>query len=137
DDVTFALGDEDQIVLSISQSMGDSDGLLETFELRNYEDGTSLDTTAAGAAGTEIQSTTVTFDFTDASFTVPAGTTKRLAVYSNTQELEDTGDSIQVWLDDSAATNLIFSIDGVDTSTFDDAVIIFRGDIYAGAFSKP
>ncbi|MBI2452928.1 MAG: hypothetical protein HYV55_01745 [Parcubacteria group bacterium] len=137
DDVTFSTGDADQIVLNVSQSITDSDGALETFELRNYETGTSLDTTAAGATGTEIQSTTVTFDFTDASFTVPAGTTKRLAVYSNTQELEDTGDSIQVWLDDSAATNLIFSIDEVNTSTYDDAVIIFRGDIYAGALVRP
>ncbi len=130
--VTFSGGDK--IVLNISQSINDSNGTLNAFELRDYDTGISLDTTAAGGAGSEVQSATVTFDFTDATLTIPAGTTKRIAVYGNTQELEDTGDSIQVWLDDSRPDNLAWGIDGI--GPYHRADIILRGDVYAGALQK-
>lgn len=130
--VTFSSGDK--IVLNISQSINDSNGTLNAFELRDYDTGTSLDTTAIGGAGTEVQSTTVTFDFTAADLIVPAGQTKRVAVYSNTQELEDEGDTIQVWLDDSYPGNLAWSVNGI--GPYNRADIILRGDVYAGALQK-
>ncbi|MEK7509977.1 MAG: hypothetical protein AAB567_00235 [Patescibacteria group bacterium] len=133
EDVTF--NSTSLLTVSLSQSINDSDGNLEVFTLKD-QDGTTLDATAAGSAGSEQSSTSVTFDFTTDSFTIPAGQTKKLYVYSDTLELEDNGDAIQLWLDDNlAADKLEWGIDAIGEYEYPN--IIFRGDIFAGSLVNP
>ena len=134
EDVTFQNGDGNTLTISVSQTMTDSDGLLNAYTLKD-EDGTTLDTTAAGAAGTEDSSVTVQFDFSTADFTVSAGLARKLYVYSSTMEFEDDGDTIQVWLDDDTATNIDWGINQL--GSYNHADKIFKNDIFGGSFVNP
>jgi hypothetical protein len=133
EDITFSSGDANNFTVSVSVTIGDSTDAAESFELKD-EDGTSLDTvsTDLSVVGGDID---LAFDFTDSAFTVPAGQTKKLYVYGDTGDLEDDGDAIQLWLDDSTATFIDWSIDS--TGSYNHADKIFRGDLFAGSFSNP
>jgi len=128
EDVTFeqAIG---KLIVGISR-VQDSDNVANTWLLKD-QDGTLLDSNAAVAD----TATSVTFDFTTAGLTVPAGTTKSFFIYADTTEFEDNGDVIQVYLDDTS-TNIEWSVNG-DSTDYYDADKIFRNDIYAGAFVNP
>jgi len=133
EDITF--NTSDQIVIQISTSWQTSDGVAGVWSLKDG-DGVLLDTTnvteGSGA------NTTVTFGFTDSTFTIPAGETKQLKVYGDTHEYTDGTtwtDQIQLWLDDAADANCTFGIDGTGGNA--EGKIIFKGDIYAGNFVMP
>lgn len=115
------------ITIAVAASVNDGSG-VKTWTLKDG-DGNTLDTVSAIAT-----TTSVTFDFTDRAFTVPAGTTKYLEVYLDTTQFEDDGDSIYLWLDDSANTNIQWSIDG--TGEYGHAGIIFKGDPVGGTLQK-
>jgi hypothetical protein len=132
EDVTFEAAGVGGLVVKMDRSRGDSDGTADTWTLKD-SDGNTLDSTTV-ADGTA--NTTVTFDFTTAGFTVPAGTTRSLEIYADTSDFEDNGDTIQVYLDDSTAANIDWSINN-DAASYFDADKIFRGDIYAGSFTNP
>ena len=70
------------------------------------------------------------------SLTVPANQTVPIYIYSDTTELDTTGDAITLWLDDSTAGNLDFGIDSLSNS-YQRANIIWRGDIFAGSLVNP
>ena len=128
EDVTFEVSSSD-ITVNVSRVQTDSDGSSNTWTLKN-QDGTTLDT----ATVTDTASTVV-FDFASSELTVPAGLTRSLFIYADTTEFEDDGDTVQLYLDDTA-TNLDWSINnnGVE---YNDADKIFRGDIYTGSFVNP
>jgi hypothetical protein len=133
EDITFQSGDSNQMVVTVSISANDSNDGADTFTLKDG-DGTSLDSVTIDVASGGAQ--TLTFDFTDSDFTIPAGTTKPLWLYGDLSDLEDDGDSIKAWLDDGTATNLDYGIDGEATDS-DRADIIWRGDIFAGTLVNP
>ncbi len=116
------------ITVAIAASVNDGGGTSVTWTLKDG-DGNSLDTVSAAAT-----TTSVTFDFSDRAFTIPAGTTKYLEVYTSTTVFEDDGDSIYAWLDDSTGTNIQWSIDG--SGEYNHAAIIFKGDPVGGTLQK-
>jgi len=129
EDVTFE-ADSGRLVINISRVQNDTDGVADTWTLKD-QDGNVLDT-----ASVADSDTTVTFDFHSSAFTVPAGQTKSLMVYANTDEFEDDGDTLQLYLDDNSSTNITWSINN-NGATYHEADKIFRGDIYAGSFVNP
>lgn len=133
EDVTFEkaadIATDNTITFGISSVQGDGTS-AQTWTLKDGN-GTTLDTESVA-----YDATTVEFEFTDATFTVPAGETKSLFVYADTTEKEDNGDTIQVYLDDGTATNINWSIN-LDDGNYADADKIFRNDIYAGSFVNP
>ena len=116
--------------MNISQSLNDSDSDEETFILKD-QNGTTLDTVTAFAES----ASSITFDFTDSSFVVPAAQTKQLYVYGNVLEFEDDGDVIQMWLSDDSPNNICYGIDGAGNTC--NATEIFAGDIFAGVLVNP
>ena len=77
----------------------------------------------------------IPFTFKNGVFTIPAGTTKQLYVYTDTTDFEDDDDFIQLWLSDKIGGDISWGIDGSGDYRNDD--IIFRGDIYAGTLVNP
>lgn len=75
-------------------------------------------------------------DFASRDLIVAAGTEEIVSVYLDTTELATAGNSVQVWLDDAADANLIWSIDG-NLANYSTGTITFRGDKYAGSLVKP
>lgn len=132
-DVTFQSGDTNIFSVQV-QVVGDDTAGTETITLKD-QDGTTLD-----AASTITSATGVTqIDFTMAAVgaavgtTIPAGQTKYFYIYANTSDLEDNGDVIQVWLDDTAA-DVTFGING--TGAFAVGAIVNRGDQFGPVLSR-
>ena len=130
EDITFE-STSDTFVVEISNSLtaSASDGSNGNWYIKDGE-GNTLDTVSVADAATNVP-----FLFATKTFTVPAGETKQLKVYGDTHEYTTTGNSIQLWLDDSDDDHCIFGIDG--TQNYSEGAIIFKGDMYAGAFTKP
>lgn len=126
-DVSFMNG-ANSIKINRNKQQFDSSGSNKTYVLKDG-DGTTLDTVAVADSATSL-----VFDFSTASFVVPAGATKKLYIYGDTTGLEDQGDAIQLWLDDSNASNISWGIDGA--GVYGEADKIFRGNIYANALTR-
>ena len=133
EDITFSAS-LDSLTINVNQSVADSDTSTNTWTLKDAA-GNTLDSQSVAAEA--VGFTTVDFKFATAGFTISAGTTKSLYVYGDTTDLEDDGDSIQLYLDDGlAAGKLKWSIDA-DGGAYEHPDIIFRGDIFAGSFVNP
>lgn len=130
DDVTFSSGDTNLFTVEISRKQGTSDYVAGNWVLKD-EAGTTLSTISVTDQATEV-----TFLFATADFNVaPGDTTKKLYVYGDMHEYTTASDSIQLWLSDDADANCSFSVNSGTTIT--GGTKIFRGNIYAGALSRP
>lgn len=132
-DVTFQSGDTNLLSVQIQTVGDDTDTGNQTVTLKD-QDGITLDT---GVIDSATGVTQVDFNMSSVGATVgttiPAGQTKYFYIYVDTSDLEDNGDVIQVWLDDTAA-DLTFGING--TGTYAIGNIIFRGDVYGPVLSR-
>ncbi len=132
EDITFENADGNTLTVNISATIQTSDGAADTFTLIDKSTGVTLDTASAAIES----ATSVTFDFTNNSLTVPAGQKRSVEIQVDTAEMTSSTsskDSIQLWLDDASATNVDWGIDG--TGSFNEADIIFRGDIFGGVLT--
>ena len=133
DDVTFATAQSNTLTLSWSLSETTDDGTTNDLFYLKKDNGA---TTVASPAAVDVNaSSTVVFTFEDATFTVPAGETKKLYVYGDTTDLSEDGDTIQVYLDDTT-THISFSIDA-GTTNASRGDIIFRGEIRGVSLVNP
>ena len=146
EDITFDNSISSQLVMKVDAQVTDTATGYITFTLKD-DDGNVLgvDSVNFGSSLT-MSGKPATFDSTNSwggtgsgtttySLTIPAGQTKKITVYADTTDFEDSGDSIQVYLDDNSNDNCIFGIDGV--GAYSEGQKIFKGDIYAGSFTKP
>jgi len=129
EDITFENADGNTLTVNISATQNDSDGVANAFTLLD-SNSTTLSTVTAADGATSVQ-----FLFEDSDLTVGAGLTEQFRVEMNTLDFEDDGDVLQLWLDDAAAGNVDWGVDG--TGSFNHADKIFRGDITAGSFANP
>jgi hypothetical protein len=129
EDITFEAGDSNAITFSSATTRND-DSTVDVSMIVKDDAGTTLDTTATADAA----STTWVSDFTTTSLTIPAGSSKTLSVYLDVTDLEDNGDAVRIWLDDSTATFINWGISG--SGSYADADTIFRGDIYGGTLTR-
>ncbi|MDD5341312.1 MAG: hypothetical protein PHC97_02635 [Patescibacteria group bacterium] len=121
-----------KITISSHCTAGPSAGLV----LKD-EDGNILDN--ATLAATDICTpAAAAFLFAQKDFVIPKGQTKKLYIYGNTAAMTNLGDSVQLLLNDAAAStpNLNWSINYNGGNYVEDDVI-FRGGIYANALVKP
>ena len=132
-DVTFQDGDNNNVSIQVQTVGDDTDTGDQTVTLKD-QDGITLDTSVITSATGVTQ---LDFDMSSVGATVgttiPAGQTKYFYIYVDTSDLEDNGDVIQVWLDDTAA-DLDFGINGA--GSYEIGNIIFRGDIYGPVLSR-
>lgn len=132
-DVTYQSGDTNLFSIQV-QVVGD-DALTDnqTVTLKD-QDGTTLDT---GVITSATGVTQIDFDMSSVGATVgttiPAGQTKYFYVYADTSDLEDNGNVIQVWLDDTAADNT-FGVNG--TGAFAEGDAINKGDLFGPVLSR-
>ncbi len=136
DDITFAKTNgtaTSSLTVKLALSVHDGTSTTATVTLKDG-DGNTLDTVSGVAINSATTSVSVTFDFSDRQFTVPAGTTKYLMVYTDTTNLEDSGDTIQLWLDDDDANNIQWGING--SGNYHHADLIFKGDLFGGSLVK-
>ncbi len=133
-DITFQSGDSNLLSVQV-QVVGDDTvaNSTETITLKD-QDGTTLDTgTITSASGT----TQIDFNMSSVGATVgttiPAGESRYFTIDADTSDLEDTGNLIQIWLDDTAA-DLTFGIDG--SGAYAEGDMVFKGDIYGPSFTK-
>ncbi len=133
-DVTFQSGDTNRFDVQLQVVGDDTDTATETVTLKD-QDGTTLDTAtfSSATAGSGQLDFNMSSVGAAVGTTIPAGQTKYFYIYADTSDLEDNGDVIQVWLDDTAA-DLTFGIGG--TGTYAVGNVIFRGDIYGPVLSR-
>ncbi len=134
-DVTFLSADSGLLIVQIAAVATDDDDGADTLSLQD-QNGNVLDSNETFTSTTGTSD--VTFDFDGAytsDFTVPAGQTRYLYLYGDTSDLEATGDSIQVWLDDTAA-DVTFSIDG-NGGAYTEGDFINRGDLFGPTHVNP
>lgn len=134
EDVTFSSdggGDDDVLSIQVQVVGDDTDTGNETLTLKD-EDGLTLDTgTINSATGvTQIDFTTWTN-----TLTVPAGGSETVSIFGDTSDLEDDGDTIQIWLDDTAA-DVTFSVDS-DAGNYTEGDVVLRGDIFGPTHVNP
>jgi len=129
DDITFQNGDGSSLLLQVAASRGDASGGTDDLIIKD-KNGNTLCSTSTYSF---VTTTEWTCDFSTNSLTVAKGTTEVIYVYADTASFEDSGDSIQIWLDDTAG-DIDWGING--SGSFNKGDIIFRGDKYGGAFSK-
>ena len=134
EEINFQKTDVGGIRFEISGLMADSAGTAPTFTLKDG-DGNTLDTAVVSFSSATVPEY-VDFDFNDNALNIPAGETKKLKVYGDLSLFEDTNDNIQVWLDDSDATYIDWSIEENGASYFDGDKIL-RGDILGPVFVTP
>lgn len=132
-DITFQSGDSDLLSIQVQVVGDDTDTGNETITLKDQY-GTTLDTgTINSASGT----TQIDFDMSSVGATVgttiPAGASRTFTIDADTSDLEDTGDLIQIWLDDTAA-DVTFGIDG--SGAYAEGDVVNRGDTYGPAYTK-
>lgn len=132
-DVTFQSGDTNLFSIQVQAVGDDTDTGNETVTLKD-QDGTTLDT---GTINSATGVTQIDFDMSSVGATVgttiPAGQTKYFYIYADTSDLEDNGDVIQVWLDDTAA-DVTFGING--TGAYAVGAIVNRGDLFGPVLSR-
>lgn len=130
-DVTFENADGNTLTVQLSLTRFDDATADDDSVTLKDENGDVLDTVSGVDFDTQKEHI---FDFATKAFTVPAGTTKYLYVYGTTTDFEEQGDSIQVWLDDTAG-DIDWGING--TGSYNRGNILFKGDKFAGTFVKP
>lgn len=130
-DITFEKDNSNILTVQLSLTRSDDGTDNDDSITLKDENGTTLDS----FTGVDFENTKeFAFDFSNATFTVPAGQTKYLYVYGTTTDFEDQGDSIQVWLDDEDG-DIDWGINGV--GSYNRGNIIFKGDKFGGTFVKP
>jgi len=140
-DITAA-GDKDVTFDGNAGTDGGSEDNEFYFQVSNLDGGstTTVTMTIKDGDGNQVASSTtaaplnVKTQFTVKDFVIPAGDTKQLYFYINSSTYTTTGDTLQLWLDDGG-TGLDWSID-YDDGAYDEVDLIFKSDIYAGAFLK-
>lgn len=130
-DITFANANGNSLTIQLALTRLDDATASDDSLVLKDENGNVLDTISNVDFDTAHKHT---FDFTDKSFTVPAGQVKYLYVYGTTTDFEDQGDSIQVWLDDTDA-DINWGINGA--GSWNHGSIIFKGDKFGGTLVKP
>lgn len=75
------------------------------------------------------------FNFSTNALTIAAGTTEVIQVWLDTTDLEDIGDSVRIYIDDTAA-DVTYGTEGLDNENALGDVIA-RGDIRANVLVKP
>lgn len=132
-DVTFQSGDGNKFAVRIKTFGDDTNAGKEVVTLKD-QDGTTLDTGTIKSGTGEDQ---IDFDMSlvnaTIGTTIPAGQTKYFYIYADTSDLEDNGNQIQVWLDDTAA-DVTFGINGTGAYAVGD--FVFRGDIFGPVLSR-
>lgn len=129
-DVTFETADGNLFILQVTVTGDDTAG-TEAITLKDA-DGNTLDSgTITSASGT----TEITMNFSTADETVAAGATTYWYFYTDVSDLEDDGNTFQLWLDDTAG-DLDFGVNGAN---FANSVgnIIFRGDLFGPSSVNP
>lgn len=76
-------------------------------------------------------SPTIDFVFETNDLIIPHGTRKKIYVFTDTSEMINAGDAIQVWFSDEYPDNLDWSIDG--SGNYNEGDVIFKGNLYANA----
>jgi len=134
-DITFQSGDSSNLTLQLALARGDD--ATPTDDAITIKDKNGVELDATGAVDFDATKE-FNFDFSSVGaavgFTVAAGTTEYIYVYATTTDFEDQGDSIQVWMDDTAG-DATFGINGAGTYARGD--ILFKGDIYGSTLVKP
>ncbi|NTV21977.1 MAG: peptidoglycan-binding protein [Candidatus Yonathbacteria bacterium] len=134
EDVTFNNADTNTLTVQINSVSDDSDtAAAEALSLRD-ENGNILDSnqTFNNVTGAEV-----TFNLDGAytaGLTVGPNSSKYFYLYADTSDHEDDGDSIQVWLDDTAG-DLVFGIDS--TGAYNAGAVAFKGDLYGPTHVNP
>jgi len=130
--VSFGLNASTSIVIQAAATITDSDADEADWVLED-QNGNSLATAsnnvAAGASTVEL-----TFNFTTALH-IEAGQTKTLILKADLGDFEADGDSIQIWLDNTAG-DVAWAIDN-GSSAYNEGDKIFRGDPRGVAFVNP
>lgn len=133
-DVTFQSGDSNLFSVQLQVVGDDTDTASETITLKD-QDGTTLDTATFSSA--TASSGQLDFDMSSVGAavgtTIPAGQTKYFYIYADTSDLEDSGNVIQIWLDDVAA-DVTFGING--TGAFTIGNIVNRGDLFGPTLTR-
>ena len=133
-DVTFQSGDSNLFSIQVTVVGDDTDTGNEVITLKDY-DGTTLDTaTINSASGTSQLDFNMSSVGAAVGATIPAGQSRTWTIVGDTTDLEDNGDTIQIWLDDVAA-DVTFGIDGSGAYTEGD--FILKGDVYGPAHVNP
>ncbi|MBI2577775.1 MAG: hypothetical protein HYV77_02935 [Candidatus Wildermuthbacteria bacterium] len=130
DDVTFQNADGNLVIFQITVT-GDDDAGTETITFED-QDANTLDT---GTITSASATTEITVDFSSNDLTVPMGEAKYIYVYADTSDLETDGNTLQVWLDNTAG-DIDFGVNGANFTNSEGA-IIFKGDILAGSLVNP
>lgn len=135
EDVTLHNADSNQIVVDVTYVRGDHDSAAVTVTLKD-KDGDTLDSDATTIGAADLSGTeSLTFDFSTADLTVAAGGDDYIYVYAVTTTFEDDNDSISASLNDSAASNLEYGIDG--TGSFAEGDLVFKNDIIGQTHVNP
>ncbi len=125
-DVTFEQNEGNTLTVQLTSNRADdavdNDDIISLYD----GNGTLLDQ-LTGVDFDDV-SHEFTFDFSSASLTVPDGQTRSLVIKITSQDYEDSGDRVQVWLD-NAANDIDWGVNG--HGSYNEAKIIFRGDIFA------
>jgi len=130
-DITLNQTDADLLSIQIAVTGDDTDNAAEPVTLKD-QDGNTLDT---GTISSATATTQIDFGMSTypAGITIAGGTTKTLYVYADTSDLEDAGNTIQVWLDDTAA-DLTIGIESTGAYTIGDKV--FKNDVFGSVLTK-
>ena len=135
EDITFSNDTSSSSITFQIEVAGDLTASTTAFTLQE-SDGTTLSTvgvtglTSTGGSGEAVAV------FEDATLTVPAGGTETLDVRINTAGLTTAGNTLQVWLSDDTAGNLIFSIDA-GSANYSEGDDVFKGDIFGPTHVNP
>jgi len=130
-DITFQNADGNDIMVQVQVVGDDTDTATETVTFKDDE-GNTLDT---GTMSSATATNELNVDFSTNDWTIAAGTTEVMYIYADTTDFEDTGDTIQVWFDDTT-TDIDFGVDGANF-TNEEGAKIFKGDIFGGTLVKP
>ncbi len=132
-DVTYQSGDTNIFSIQAQVVGDDTDTANEVVTLKD-QDGVTLDTGTINSASGVTQ---IDFDMSSVGATVgttiPAGQTKYFYIYADTSDLEDNGDIIQIWLDDTAADNT-FGING--SGAYAEGDYINKGDVFGPVLTR-
>ena len=130
EDVTFDATAGNTLSVQVQVVGDNTDAGTETITLKD-EDGNTLDTgTITSLTGT----TQIDFTTWTVALTIPAGGSETISLFGDTSDLEDNGDSIQVWFDDVAA-DAAFGVDS--TGDFAEGDNVFKGDIFGLTHVNP
>ena len=126
-------GDEDDVfIIQVAANRSDDTVANDDDLTIKDQEGNTLDSITS----IDFDATTeFTIDFTTKDFVIPAGQTKKLYIYGDTQEFEVIGDSIQVWLNDGG-TALNWSVD-YNNGDYSEVAKIFKSDLFGPSWNKP